>query len=246
MTTAKNRTKEIAKTEARNVAMYGDDLASLIVHFGHDLAMRIYASAIITQDTWEKEDIDMAQAIRITIGMVKRIRRIGYKLLTWAEAVDRLEREQEEGRHYSASSHASTLARECKAIEARNDDTYTKIVDGESVMVGEVKTEKNEKIAKTAKTQKEKEIAIFLELCLKHDDFVNEYADHDKAIMIKDWVKNYWLTMSDKKRKFLKSCVKTVNKGESLSHKQCDNLAKSCPKGVKPLELIEIINRYCA
>jgi hypothetical protein len=86
----------------------------LVEHFGKDLGTRIYGCAMLFE-VYEEQGIEVA--VRYTIGALKRMRQQGTRKVSWADAVDRLEHEQVESRHYSLGS---ALSRDVKRIEDWN------------------------------------------------------------------------------------------------------------------------------
>lgn len=103
-----------------------DDLSKA---FGKVLAARIIACAMLqAQAMEEREGFEEEDAVlRFTIGMIKRMRRQSIDSglpMTWENAVDRLEAEQEEGRHYQFQSSlgrafASQVKNEERRIKSR-------------------------------------------------------------------------------------------------------------------------------
>jgi hypothetical protein len=83
-------------------------------HFGASLAKRIYSCAMLMK-VYETDGIEVA--IRYTIGALKRMRQQGTKRVLWIDAVERLENEQVEGRHYNV---VTAFSQEVKRIEDWN------------------------------------------------------------------------------------------------------------------------------
>lgn len=111
-----------------------DTMTNLTVHFGKDMAMRFYACALIFQEDKANTDKPLEtieDAVRFTVGAVKRVRRQAVHHLTWDEALDKLEQEQVESRHYGVSG---LLSREVKRIEKENGESYTQVKLANTVM----------------------------------------------------------------------------------------------------------------
>lgn len=205
--------------------------ANLVEHFGKGLAARIYACAMIMQENTEKlADEEMETVVRFTIGALKR-RRIqgGRKVLTWLEAVEKLELEQDEGRHYSMSAYAD---RDIKRIEAINRDGY--------------EDAQGNHIAGGREAQKDNEARAVAMLAHALQEQHNRYnADMADQLTVKVWVGQYMANITKTKLAFIRRVLADVQAGKGISRNDAQNIRlRYVPKGVQADDFIELISRY--
>jgi hypothetical protein len=204
---------------------------NLAVHFGNDLAARIYGCAIIMRDNSSKLDgATDEEAIRFTIGALKR-RRIqgGKKVLTWLEAVEKLELEQDEDRHYGMVQYVD---RDIKRIEAINRNDY---VDSNGATVATGKHAREEAEARAANMMAQA-------LQVQHDRY---NADPVEALAVKEWVSQYMANISRTKLSFIRKVMADIQAGKGISRNDAQNIRLHyVPKGVQADDFMELIARY--
>jgi hypothetical protein len=226
------------KKIAACVAKYGQDIGKLIAYFGRDLGMRVYACAMIAKSDTDKLD-DTISAIRYTIGCLKRIRRTGFGgLRTYAEAVEMLEIEQTEGRHYKLAM-PSKLARECADIASRTSDSYTRI---RYDVVQEIDPE-----AEARQARKDRHaMAMAMLMSIVEADSTKYANSTENAGVAREWIVEYWQTLSTTKRKRLTAIVKQYMAGNlPADTPDYETIRKNyAPKGVPVNDFLELIVRY--
>lgn len=200
-------------------------------HFGDQLAARIYGCALIMRDNTEKlADADDETAVRFTIGALKR-RRIqgGRKVLTWLEAVEKLELEQDEGRHYGIAQYAD---RDIARIEAINKHGYTNR-DGVDITTG-------------PQARQEAQAAAVAKLALMLQVEADRYnADPVMQAAVKQWVADYMANVSKTKLAFIRRVSADIEAGRGISRNDAQNIRlRYAPAGVSAGEFMELIARY--
>lgn len=210
---------------------------NLVSHFGKALANRIYACAMIVQEEKEFVDeegnADMATATRYTIGCVKRMLRQATRKLSWVDAVERLETEQVEARHYGMST---AFSRDIARIERINADGYEAVkADGATVHVATGKEAKAERKAVAVS-----KVMLTLEAeSHRYDESAQAQAE------VKQWVAEYLATASRTKLTFLYRVVAEFRAGQDVSEEDRKNISRRyVPRGVKPMEFVELFARY--
>jgi hypothetical protein len=201
-------------------------------HFGRDMAMRVMACGLLmASKTAEKGHGDMAGGIRIAIGALKRIRRAnGYKLLPWRVAIEQLEAEQDEGRHYSMTLPSPTHI-EAARVGAVNNPHYT-----------------NPLIKARAKSKATVKAACMQAIHARVSAEQDVYDQHiDEQCQVREFVEEYWQTISNVKRAYLHSALCSYRAQETIGEDVRKNISKRyAPKGVKPMEFLELLARYIA
>ncbi len=212
----------------------------LVSHFGKALANRVYACAMIMADghedlTDENGEPDMAKAVRYTIGAVKRMLRQATKKVTWLDAVERLEAEQVEARHYGM---ATVFSQDIARIEAYNqldeaDQKASGYTRAGMALVG--KAHKAERKASAVS-----KIMLALEAeSTKYDD------DTETQTQVKEWVAEYIGVCSRTKLAFISRIVKAYKEQEEITEADRKHISRRyAPRGVKPLEFVELLARY--
>ena len=79
-------------------------LENLKTHFSDDVAMRVYASALLLAD---KKGCEIDVAVKMVIGATKRIKRNSGLNLTWSQAIEQYETIQDEGQHYGTGTDSA-------------------------------------------------------------------------------------------------------------------------------------------
>lgn len=209
---------------------------NLVKHFGQDNAMRIYACAMIMADSNAKCAGDVEIGIRMTVGALKRIRRTGYTVITWAQAIDKLENEQDEGRHYNMCA-GNAVSADIARIEQANGSDYVSIVNGVSTVVG-MEVDKEQKADNAARA-----IAIIQHML---SEAACAHADNEEnQRSAREWVAQYWATISARKRQFLRLVLTDYCGDVELPEPVRKNISsRYAPKGVKPMEFVELLARY--
>jgi hypothetical protein len=216
-------------------------LNGLVEHFGKALAVRIYACAVIMAESAELTDdegnYDVAMGARYTIGALKRMRRQATKHCTWNDAIDRLENEQVEGRHYGMAPGPLNL--DIKRIETINANDYTSVQNG---IVTEVKTGK----AYERGVAKEKEIkAVSMVAQVIADESERYNTDPEAQLQARVWVKAYMASVSRTKATFLSKVLADFKAHKEIDRATMRNLSnRYTPDNVKPVDFIELLARY--
>jgi len=216
-------------------------LIDLTGHFGKALAQRIYACAIIMAESAELIDEegnpDIAMGTRYTIGALKRMRRQATKHCTWIDAVDRLENEQVEGRHYGMAPGA--LNRDIKRIETINQNDYVSIKEGKETVV---KTGKAVERA-MAKEKEIKAVSMVAQVIAEEGERYN--TDPEAQTMASMWVKEYMNSVSKTKRTFLAKVLNDFKARKEIDRPTMRNLSnRYTPENVKPVDFLELLARY--
>jgi hypothetical protein len=207
---------------------------NLVEHFGELLAARVYACAVIMRDNSEKlEGENDETAVRFTIGALKR-RRIqgGRRVLTWIEAVEKLELEQDEGRHYGLVHHVD---KDIKRIEHINKYGYEDAT-GAHVATGEEARKEN--AARAAGK-------LAMALQAEHDRYNADPVDN---IMVRAWFADYLANMTKTRMAFIGRVLADIRAGKDIARTDMQNISmrKYAPEGVKPAEFVELLRRYAA
>lgn len=205
-----------------------DDLSKA---FGKELAARIIACAIFQAEKLEgREGFEEDSAVlRFTIGMVKRMRRQAIEngqVMTWENAVERLEVEQEEGRHYTFQSSlgrafASQVRAEEKRIKAR-EKGYVKEAEVKGVSVWSLKVEIEAERLQEAVYTKASEAS-------------------DVSIMLA----GIFASWTPRRLSWFKKVLSGLRRGAELTKSQRDTITGDyAPKGVTASEFVELAVRY--
>lgn len=210
-------------------------LAGLVDAFGKSLAMRIYACAIIMLDTSEKVET-MEDAVRYTIGALKRTRRQGgRKSYSYEQAVTMLEDEQSEGRHYSVPNYTPTT------MEIRRIEAINALEEGEELKVSKYDPAKREE----ARARKAKVESYAVMACVAEYEEKEENANPERLALIKDYVAHYVDGLTSKRRAFVQSVVDMVRKGFTPDRSAMRNLSnRYVPDNFTPTEFVELLARY--
>jgi hypothetical protein len=204
-------------------------LQGLIGHFGSANALRIYACGTIMANN-SGVAIDES-VVRMTIGALKRIRRDnGWGIMPWSMAIEQLEAEQDEGRHYRLGP-PSPIAIEAARIGQVNQPAYRNPL---------VKAKAKAKAAVKAAC-----IQAIHTRVLMAQEYHNQ--DMDTQAIVAAWVDEYWQTISNTKRCYLHAAISAYRAREAISEDVRKNISKRyTPKGVKPMEFLELLARYVA
>jgi hypothetical protein len=201
--------------------------------FGQQLAARIIACAMIKEEDlpdtqrdgtgWTAESV-----VRFTIGVIKRMRRQAIEngqSMTWEDAVERLEMEQVEGRHYAFKGSLSRAFNAQVKMEAeRNEwadvETFRRSLN-KGVDMWSVKVE-----AEAERLQ----------------DINNAQYD---AVDAKIWVESFMNQLTAKRRAWFGNVLSAYRKGTPLTTPQSNAISRRyTPEGVKPREFMELVARY--
>lgn len=213
-------------------------LAGLVDHFGKANALRIMACALIMAQSSDKARGDIEIAVRMTIGALKRIRRHGgYKLISWAMAIEKLEGEQDEGRHYGLGGKSSLMV-EVARIERANDDSYVSIMHGVEQVIDTKAQAKQE-------VKDNEAMAVAMIHTMIQQEAIKYQEDQEAQIAAKEWVAQYWHNVSETKRKFLTVVMHDYCNVKGISEVNRDNLRKRyVPRGVKVDDFVEVLVKY--
>lgn len=199
--------------------------------FGKTLAARIVAASMIQAEAMEgKEGFEEEDAVlRFTIGMIKRMRRQAIENgngMSWLEAVERLEVEQEEGQHYTFQSSlgrafSSQVKNEERRIKAR-ERGYVERAQHEGRSVWSVKVEVEAERLEAAMTEKA--------------------VDASDVALTLEGIFNKW---TPKRLSWFRKVLAGVRRGEQLTAAQRVNITQSyAPEGVTATEFVELAVRY--
>lgn len=205
----------------------------LRAHFGAVLGARIYACAIIQGEKLAakegNEDMDESDFIRFTLGMVKRMRRQATEngqSMTWDNAVERLEMEQVEGRHYAFKGSLSRVFTQQVNAEAERQswaevDTFAKSLAGKCTMWS-IKVE---------------EEAERLEAMV-----IDKASDaSDASIMLAE----IFASWTPRRLSWFTRVLAGIRRGAELTKAQRDTISGDyTPKGVTATEFVELAVRY--
>lgn len=200
--------------------MNDSTLDNLTEKFGKLLAKRIYAASYIqleklSDKAKDGEVIDLIDAIRYTIGMIKRMRRQsieGGGNMSWANAVDRLEDEQMEGRHYVFKS---AVGREAAKVAKVNSATY--------------------KVAKWS-------AMIEADAERVQAEYASKATEQVEASV---WMHSFLESLSRKRLAWFTGVLAGLRRGVELTLRQRQAISnRYTPSGVKPEEFVELAIRY--
>ena len=198
--------------------------------FGKVLAARLIACAMLNKESMERAaEWDEETAVRYTIGMVKRMRRQSIENgqnMTWESAIERLENEQVEGRHYTFKGSLSrAFGYQVRMESERNEwadvETFKRSLDkGTDMWSVKVEVEAE----RMAEVQNESDV---------------------NAVDAKVWVETYMATLTAKRRAWFSGVLSAYRRGDMLTKLQSTVLSnRYTPEGVKPSEFMELVVRY--
>ena len=190
-------------------------LAGLVGKFGRELGASIYACSALNCAKVEKLEGDMESAIRYTIGTVKRMRVQAMengRPTTWAYAVERLEMEQVEGRHYTSPNALSRTVARINKIN-HQEEIDVKRSEQEAVI--------RELAYKIVQAEEE-----------SGEDMVNQIA-------VRVWIQSYKNALTRTRLGWLSKVIAQIKKGDPVTVRQAKTIGNSyTPEGVKPSEFV--------
>lgn len=201
--------------------------------FGQQLAARIIACALIKEESLpdtqrDGKDWNAESVVRFTIGVIKRMRRQAIEngqRMSWEDAVERLEMEQVEGRHYTFKGSLSRafgfqVRMEVERNEWADVETFRKTLN-KGVDMWSVKVE-----AEAERLQ-------------ERNDNMHE------AVEAKVWVESFMNQLTAKRRAWFGNVLSAYRKGTPLTTAQSNAISRRyTPEGVKPREFMELVARY--
>lgn len=207
---------------------------SVVDSFGNELGRRILACAIIKESTLPETQKDGSEwtaesVVRFTVGIIKRMRRQAIEngqRMGWAEAVERMEMEQVEGRHYSFKGSLSRAFGHQVAMEAErqgwNEVEALRLSLAEGKDIWSVKVE----------AEAERLQAV-------NDTHATDEVD------ARLYVETFMNALTAKRRAWFGNVLSAFRKGTPLTTRQSQAISnRYVPEGVKPAEFMELVVRY--
>jgi hypothetical protein len=217
----------------KQVSTGNELLDNLTTHFGVLLASRIFACALIQGEKLAEregmEEMDEGDYVRFTIGMVKRMRRQAIEngqSMTWENAIERLEHEQVEGRHYSFKStlgraFSSQVKAEENRIKAR-EGAYKAEAKESGVSVWSLKVE--------------------VEAERLQEDMSTKAVNASDVSMMLIGIMSKWTT---RRRAWFVKVMDGLRNGAELTASQRATITGDyAPQGVTATEFVELVARY--
>ena len=197
-------------------------LGNLVFRFGVDLGFRIYACALIQKEKMEPQEDDeegevsTLDAIRYTVGIIKRMRTQATEHgnpMTWDFAVDRLEMEQVEGR-------------KGKIILTKVEGANVEAIQANRTAVNRARR------------------AFFLEQ--EHERIAKAYQDNPTEATETAMIMNQFMTgLTARQRGWFSAVLNGLRNGQELTRRQSQAISnRYTPKGVTTKEFIELAIRY--